>query len=93
MPRIQWVWALIGVLILSLQFRVWAGEGSFGQMKALQQQIDMQQAENYKLADRNAKLMAEVMDLKTGLQAVEEKARNQLGMIGEGETFFWVVSE
>ncbi|MCP5206361.1 MAG: septum formation initiator family protein [Hahellaceae bacterium] len=89
----QWVWALMGVFIISLQFRIWAGEGSFGQMKALQQQIDAQLAENHQLADRNSKLMAEVMDLKTGLQAVEEKARNQLGMVGSGETFFWVVSE
>lgn len=93
MPRINWIWGLIGLLIVSLQFRVWAGEGSFGQMKALQQQIDLQEAENEALADRNAKLMAEVMDLKTGLQAVEEKARNHLGMIVEGETFFWVVPE
>jgi cell division protein FtsB len=89
----HWVWALMVVFVLSLQFRIWAGEGSFGQMKALQHQIDLQKAENTVLADRNSKLMAEVMDLKNGLQAVEEKARNHLGMIAEGETFFWVVAE
>ena len=83
----------MGVFIIGLQYRIWVGEGSFGQVSILQQQIDVQKSENNLLSDRNSELMAEVIDLKNGLQAVEEHARNQLGMISNNETFFWVVSD
>jgi cell division protein FtsB len=57
----------------------------------LRQQVEAQKIENAQLQERNNALVAEVMDLKHGLDAIEERARSELGMVKEGETFFHVV--
>lgn len=87
----KWLWLLLSVLILALQYRLWVGEGSYAQVLSLQQQIDELNAENQTLAERNATLDAEVIDLKSGNEAIEERARNHLGMIHKDETFFLVI--
>ncbi|HET8801651.1 MAG TPA: septum formation initiator family protein [Marinobacter sp.] len=85
------LWALMIVLIFLLQVRLWVGEGSFAQVWALQQSITEQRDENAELAVRNERLYAEVRNLRNQKGAVEERARMNLGLIREDETFFLVV--
>ncbi|UZE97361.1 cell division protein FtsB [Alkalimarinus alittae] len=87
----KWLWLLLSVFIVTLQVRLWVGEGSFAQVWVLQKQIDEQIAANQLLADRNALLDAEVLDLKSGNEAIEERARNHLGMIHKGESFYLLI--
>lgn len=83
--------AVLLVTLLILQLRLWVGEGSLGQVKSLEHQIAEQRQVNEKLSERNAALETEVLDLKTGLEAVEERARTELGMIGEDEIFYQII--
>ena len=79
---------LVALLAIAwLQARLWLGEGGVADNSDLQAQIVTRQAENARLAERNRVLEAEVRDLKQGLEAVEEHARLDLGMIKNGETF------
>ncbi len=87
----KWLWGITAVLIVLLQVRLWVGEGSFVQAWQLQQQIEQQKEINQALASRNDELFAEVSNLSEGSRAVEERARDNLGMIQDGETFFLVV--
>lgn len=85
---------LIAVLVLLtvlLQFKLWFGEGSMKDVWRLEAAIAEQTEDNQRLRDRNQALAAEVDDLKEGLEAIEERARNDLGMIRQGETFYQVV--
>ena len=79
------------VLLLLLQYRLWVGEGSLAEVNNLQQEIAAQQQKLAKLRQRNRALQAEVRDLKQGMEAIEERARSELGMIKEGETFYQVI--
>lgn len=85
------LWILMAILIVLLQARLWVGEGSYVQAWQIQEQIAQQQARNESLAARNAELFAEVANLSDGKRAIEERARTNLGMVREGETFFLVV--
>ena len=76
------------VLLLILQYKLWFGDGNMREVWQLQTAIEAQKKENEKLRERNAALEAEVLDLKQGLEAIEERARNELGMIKKGETFY-----
>lgn len=85
---------LIGVLFvlfLWLQFRLWIGEGSLAEVHNLRQEIGRQQTELEALKQRNKVLEAEVLDLKNGLEAIEERARTELGMVKKGEVFYQVI--
>jgi len=87
---------LIAVLIFSyvyLQYRLWIGDGSYAQLANLKSEIAEQSAENARLYERNRVLAVEVMALKQDEDALEERARNDLGMIKKGETFFMVLSK
>jgi cell division protein FtsB len=79
------------LLIAHLQYRLWFGDGSVGQILAYQQRLDelKEQVEEKKL--RNEALYAEVVDLRKGQEALEERARDELGMIKDNETFFQVI--
>jgi cell division protein FtsB len=79
------------LLLVLLQLKLWVGEGGMRDVWRLQDDIAEQAAENQHLQERNQALAAEVNDLKEGLEAIEERARRELGMIKEGETFFQVV--
>jgi cell division protein FtsB len=83
--------AILVLLLLALQYRLWVGDGGIRGVWELQEAIDAQRDENGVLSERNRALDAEVRDLKTGLDAVEERARNEVGMIREGETFYRIV--
>ncbi|VAX02325.1 Cell division protein DivIC (FtsB), stabilizes FtsL against RasP cleavage [hydrothermal vent metagenome] len=83
--------AALIVLFVLLQFKLWLGEGGMKDVWALDKDIAAQTDKNVRLKERNQTLSAEVDDLKQGLEAIEERARYDLGMIREGETFFQVV--
>jgi cell division protein FtsB len=85
------LFAILIVLFLSLQYRLWVGEGSLAEVASLQREIKAQEQELERLRVRNRALHAEVEDLKTGLDAVEERARSELGMVKQGEVFYQVV--
>ena len=85
--------AILLILLLILQYDLWVGDGSLATVWNLQKEVDAQQLENTYLNERNEALAAEVKDLKTGLDAIEERSRNDLGMIKEGETYIQVVDE
>ena len=81
------------VLFITLQLTLWFGEGGLAEVRQLRLQIEQQQAENVRLNERNAALEAEVKDFKQGLGAIEERARNELGMIKKDETFFQIIEQ
>jgi len=82
---------LIIVLIGLLQYRLWVGDGSVAQINEYQQRLDELKLEADKRNLRNESLRAEVLDIKKGQEAIEERARYELGMIREDETFFQIV--
>ena len=86
------LWLLV-ILLLLLQYRLWVGDGSLAEVWRLYQQVEAQRAENQRLLERNQALEAEVEDLKRGLDAIEERAREDLGMIRDGETFYQIIDE
>ena len=83
--------AALAILFVLLQFKLWFGDGSIKDGWHLKDAIAAQSSENAQLKERNQTLIAEVDDLKQGLEAIEERARNELGMIKKGETFYQVV--
>lgn len=84
---------VLTIILLCLQYRLWVGEGSIAHVVRLNDQITIQQSENNALKERNRYLAAEVDALKNGTDGIEERARHQMGMIKEGETFFLIVDE
>ena len=89
----RWIIILLIVFFIGLQYRLWFGEGSWEQIVFLQRQMEDQSLINQRLQDRNKVLENEVRDLKSGLDSVEERARSDLGLIKEGETFFLLIDE
>ncbi|MBP8185465.1 MAG: cell division protein FtsB [Pseudomonas sp.] len=83
-----WLFLVLILLLAGLQYRLWVGDGSLAQVEELQQQISAQQGENEHLLERNRILEAEVLELKQGVETVEERARHELGMLKEGETLY-----
>lgn len=81
------------VLLVLLQIRLWHGNGSVPDVWSLEEIKAAQIAENEKLTERNLSLEAEVMDLKQGMEAIEERARSEMGMVGSGETFYIIVDK
>lgn len=80
-------------LILLLQYPLWLGKGSWLKVWDNNRQLNEQRALNEQARQRNAVLEAEVKDLKTGNEALEERARSELGMIRQGEVFFQVIGD
>lgn len=87
----RWLLIILVVLFGLLQYRLWVGDGSLAEVWRLHNAVKEQRKENRELRDRNEALEAEVRDLKTGSEAIEERARSELGMIRDGETFYQVV--
>lgn len=87
----RWLVLVLGALLVILQYTLWVGDGSFAEVWRLHKEVEAQRDENERLSERNRALSAEVEDLKQGLEAVEERARVELGMIQEGEVFYQVV--
>jgi len=85
-------WILAVVLVL-LQLKLWLGEGGYAEMKRFEARVEDQRQQNTELLQRNAELQAEVEDLRERLGAVEERARNELGLIKPAEKFYQVVPQ
>jgi len=83
--------ALLAVLLAALQYQLWYGRGGIGDVAELHSARDAQSLENRRLRDRNRALQAEVADLKSGLEAIEERARTEMGMIREDEVFYQII--
>lgn len=83
--------AIIILLIIHFQYRIWVGDGSVAQIDAYQQRLDDLKKQAEEKRQRNEALYAEVLDLRKGQEAIEERARDELGMIKEDETFFHVL--
>jgi cell division protein FtsB len=89
----RWLLVILAVLFVGLQFRLWVGEGSLAHNSELDSQLEEQEHENQALRERNALIATDVESLKTNLNAIEEKARADLGMIKQGETFYLVIDK
>jgi len=83
--------AILVVLVVLLQIKMWFGEGGYRDVQRLAARVEQQARENELLAQRNRELQAEVEDLRQGLEAIEERARSELGMVKEDEEFYQVI--
>ena len=84
---------VLAALVLLIQYPLWLGKGGWLRVWEVEQQIRGQREINRQLRARNNALDAEVRDLKTGLDAIEERARSELGMVKHDEVFFQIVDE
>lgn len=83
--------AILILLLVVLQYRLWVGAGSLAEVNNLKHEIAELEKELVGLRERNRALQAEVKDLRSGQSAIEERARSELGMIKEGEVFYQVI--
>jgi cell division protein FtsB len=83
--------AMLAALIVLIQYPLWLGKGGWLRVSDMDRQVEAQQAKNRQLETRNAALAAEVRDLKQGTEAIEERARYELGMVRSDEVFFQIV--
>ncbi len=88
----RWLALLFVAAILALQYPMWLGKGGWLQVRETGRQVELQREANAKLKARNEALDADVRDLKTGSEAIEERARSELGMIRNDEVFFQIQS-
>ena len=91
MSNLRWLLVVLGSVALLLQAQLWFSDGGYRKTVKLRQAVADQRALNEELRNRNSALDAEVVNLKQGLDAAEERARTDLGMIGPKETFYQVV--
>jgi cell division protein FtsB len=89
----RWLIWLLVVLFVLLQYKLWVGDGSLAEVWDLYRQTELQKQENQRLQERNQALEAEVEDLKQGLDSIEERAREELGMIKDDETFYQIIED
>jgi len=85
--------AMLAALIVLIQYPLWLGKGGWLRVSDMDRQVEAQQAKNRQLETRNAALAAEVRDLKQGTEAIEERARAELGMLRPDEVFYQFVPE
>ncbi len=83
----RWPTWVLMALLLALQYPLWFGKGGLLRVAELERQLDGQREVNQSLEARNASLEAEVRDLKAGYEAIEERARYELGLVKDGEVF------
>ncbi|WP_430390397.1 cell division protein FtsB [Dyella sp. 20L07] len=90
---LRWVALILLLALIGLQMKLWNGNGGVHEVETLRAAVKKQGEDNAKLQQRNSALGADVDDLKTGEQAVEARARAELGLIKPGETFYQVVEK
>jgi len=83
--------AVLVLMLIGLQYKLWFGDGSLSEVVQLTRELEIQKQKLSELEERNRILEAQVLDLQNGLDAFEEKARNDLGMIKQGETFIQLI--
>ena len=86
----RWLALVFAALIVALQYPMWLGKGGWLQVRELDRQVAVQREANARLKMRNEALDADVRDLKTGSEAIEERARSELGMVRPDEVFFQI---
>ena len=91
MGQIRWMLVILGFAAIALQARLWLADDGYRKTAHLRTAVAEQHGLNAHLKERNAALDAEVVNLKQGLEAAEERARTDLGLIGRGEVFYQVV--
>ena len=89
----RWLTLTLAALVVLIQYPLWLGKGGWLRVWEVDQQIEAQRGTNAKLRARNDALDAEVRDLKQGVEAIEERARSELGMIRQDEVFFQLLDE
>ena len=89
----RFIYIIFIIALILLLYRLWFSDSGLQEVFRLEDAIAKQTAENTMLTERNNALAAEVIDLKEGLESVEERARSELGMVGHNESFFLVVPE
>lgn len=87
----KWGRLVLLSLLCLLQYRLWFGKHSVPDYLAIEQEVAEQGRQNANLIQRNSLLKADISDLQIGLDAIEERARNELGLIKEGETFYRIL--
>lgn len=87
---LRWLAIALLVMLALLQYRLWFGDSGVQELREIRERVAALDAQNKPLRDRNARLGAEVVDLKTGLDAIEERARSDIGMVRTDEHFYWV---
>ncbi|MGB8713538.1 MAG: cell division protein FtsB [Onishia taeanensis] len=87
---LKWLAIVLVALIMLLQYRLWFGEGGLKEYSQIRARADAMENENQPMRARNERLAAEVVDLKNGLDAIEERARSDIGMVRRDEQFYWV---
>ena len=85
--------AILILVLIVLQYRLWFAEGSLAEQRRLQQKVEEQTLINRQLQERNAVLEREVLELQTGNAGVEQRAREQLGLVREDEVFYQFVDK
>jgi len=89
----KYINAILIVLLVLLQYRLWYGTGGLPELWALEEVKESKMQDTNELQERNQALAAEVVDLKEGLDAIEERARNEMGMVKTDETFFQIIDQ
>ncbi len=89
----RWLLVVLALLLVALQYRLWFADGSLAEQQRLTRQVEEQTRINEALRERNAVLEREVLELQSGNAGVEQRAREELGLVREGETFFQVVDD
>ena len=90
MSALRWLLAILVALLVVLQYRLWIAEGSIAEQQRLKAQVEEFTRVNAQLRERNAVLEREVLELQTGNEGVEQRAREQLNLVREGETYYQV---
>ena len=81
------------LLLLMLQYRLWFADGSLAERARLQEEVSRQEVRNAELRSRNEVIEREVVELKTGQEGLEQRAREQLGLVREGEVYYQFLPE
>ncbi|HWM29810.1 MAG TPA: cell division protein FtsB [Woeseiaceae bacterium] len=89
----RWIIVVLAIAVLAMQGQLWFSEDGYRKTRDLRSAVALQREQNESLEARNAALEAEVINLKEGREAAEERARTDLGMIGKTETFYQVVPD
>jgi cell division protein FtsB len=89
----KWLMLVLVIVLSYLQYRLWIGDGSLAHAHRLEGEIKLQQTKIDRMRERNRILDVEVEELKTGLDTIEERARNDIGLIKKDETFFIILDD
>ncbi|MCE2571425.1 cell division protein FtsB [Motilimonas eburnea] len=82
---------LLCLILALLQYHLWRGKNGLADYTRLAEEVNQQEQDNAVLRERNQRMFADIADLKQGTESVEERARNELGLIKQGETFFRIL--